>query len=235
MNRTISIAFCLLAATTLAGCGAMQRNIERTNNSLYEGSKKTRSKIAGYIFDKSEEPAVPAPHAPRYCYDVRSDVVCYDQPRPMLRTQRVGTGEVDEVPMASPDEYEISQLMGNGPMNGSVNADPNRNLGQFFNPARPNNSGSINGQFGGATSNQTPSAFVPEAPSIRGIDDPVGGVASQSHTTGFASSASRPRQGQTSVSTAASRGGPPTMNTAGPEPTTPPPGFEAPQPLINAF
>jgi uncharacterized protein YceK len=232
MKSFVPLALALAATTLLSGCGAMHTKIERANNAVYEGSQKTRAKIAKYIYDDSQVP-VPPPHPVRYCYDVRADVVCYDQPTPQLSTQRVGTGVED----ASSGEFEVSQLYNAGSQrsNGSMVGAPTSNLDVFFNPAQPNQN---NLRFNSGAGVSQGNTFVPPAPAIRGVEDPVSNVPTQQKPFGF-SQASPSRNRSPAAPTATmggdGSGGPATMNTQGPPPTKPPAGFGAPSPLIQNY
>lgn len=229
--RLSSLVLCLAAATFLTGCNAMHRNLERANDDLYNGGKKTRAKLASYIFEEEAPPTQPAPPPQRYCYDVRADIVCYDQPKGQLKTQRVGTGEAE---LAPDEEFEVSQMFNPAgrPTSGGMVTNPNQNLGNFFNPARPDMNNDL--RFNNAAGRPN-GAFIPEAPSIRGVEDPVANVPSQKKPFGFA----QPGQASSSSSAAPvgnTDGGPATMNTQGPPPTRPLKGFEgAPSPLIQAY
>jgi hypothetical protein len=235
MTRLPTLIAGLTAATLLSGCSAVHQNIERVNNSLYEGSQKTRAKIAGYIYEETAEPVIPPPHPQSYCYNVRSDIVCYDRPKPALVTQRVGTGEVEVSYAPLSEEFEVSQMYNNatGTSRDSVRVDVNKNLGKFFNPANPGNTGDTSLRFGSALNPPTRN-FIPEAPIVRGVNDPVSVTPGRGKTTGFAPQP--PARTSSANARVPDMGkGSSTMNTPGPEPTRPLPGFEAPSPLINTF
>lgn len=233
MKPFATLALTLAATTLLSGCGAIYRNAERTNNSLYEGTQKTRARLASYIYDDSTEPVPPQPHPLRYCYDVRSDVVCYDQLKPQLDTQRVGTNVAE----ASTNEFEVTQLYDAGSQrsNGTMVGGPTDNMSVFFNPAQPNQN---NLRFNGGGVGQG-ATFVPSAPDIRGIDDPVSNAPTQQRPFGFSQPPSFNRAAEDDAADMMydeDSGGPATMNTQGPPPTKPPAGFEgAPSPLIQNF
>lgn len=237
MTRLPTLIACLTAATLLGGCGAMKRNIERANNSLYEGSQKTRAKLAGYIYEEMEEPVMPPPHPQTYCYDLRSDVVCYDRPKPALVEQRVGTGEAAASVEPLSEEFEVSQMYNNatGTSRDSVRVDVNKNIGKFFNPANPGNTGDTTSSRFGQALNPSTRAFVPEAPMVRGVDDPVSAATGQGKTNGFASSPAARTSSSSNTGSVKMGSGSSTMNAPGPQPTKPMPGFEAPSPLINSF
>lgn len=229
--RLSTLALCLAATTLLTGCNALHRNIERANDDLYNGGKKTRAKLASYIYEEEAPPVQPAPPPQRYCYDVRSDIVCYDQPRPPLRTQRVGTSEAEVAPDV---EYEISQMFNPAtrPSGGGIVSNPNQNLGNFFNPARPDMNNDL--RFNNAAG-RTNGAFVPEAPPVRGVNDPVSNAPNKKDTFGF-SQQGKVKSGSAPAPVSTMDGGPATMNTQGPPPSRPPKGFEgAPSPLIETF
>lgn len=224
----------MIVAGVLSGCSSMHRDVSTINDAMYKSSAKTRSKWAGYLFNDNEQPVAPPPSPHRYCYDVRADVVCYDQPKASIVTQRVGTGvlEEDTVIEASPqEEWEVSQVYNVDTSQGQagVMADPNRNIGQFFNPAKPNASPTQALRFNDVA-NRPSGAFIPEAPPIRGVGDPVSNTPSKRDTSGFVQAS--PSKAKKTNASSFNGSGPSTMNTEGPLPTKPLEGFEAPSPLM---
>ncbi|MBY0355211.1 MAG: hypothetical protein K2Q12_05720 [Rickettsiales bacterium] len=228
MMRSTTIISYLISATLLTGCGAIHRDISKANNYLYEGSQKTRAKLAGYIYDDSQEPLPPPPSPMRYCYDLRSDVVCYDQPKTGLSAQRMGTG----VALISDEEMQLSQVYNqNGvPSQGGIGADPNRNIGTFFNPAAPNANQALRNNN---VAERSGTSFVPAPPTIRGVNDPVSNAPSRKDTSGFVQNSSKTQTDKKTDVFTGSSDDSPTMNTQGPAPTKPPSWFEdAPTPLM---
>jgi hypothetical protein len=76
----------------MTGCDNFQRNAARTGKDIDNSLDATRYKISRYIYEETpntvEQDYIP-PQRPRFCYDMISDIVCYDRPQPQLHLNLV--------------------------------------------------------------------------------------------------------------------------------------------------
>lgn len=87
--KKITIAALLLALTA---CDAMEDSANVAGSGLKQNYDMTRKHISKWIFRWSGDEGEPPPPkvlANAYCYNVRADILCYEQPRENLGTRLV--------------------------------------------------------------------------------------------------------------------------------------------------
>lgn len=87
--RNVAIAVLVLA---LAACDAAEDGARTVGSGLKQNYDTTRKHLSQWIYRWSgDEATPPPPHllANAYCYNVRADILCYEQPQTQLGTRLV--------------------------------------------------------------------------------------------------------------------------------------------------
>jgi hypothetical protein len=93
MNKMLQNIILLLLSINIVACDATMQNGSRLGNNIKDGFDKTRYKISRYIHAETPVAAEPlnvTPPPPVFCYNVRSDILCYDRPKPEMHLNLVG-------------------------------------------------------------------------------------------------------------------------------------------------
>lgn len=113
MLRIISL---LLLSVNIVACDATMENGSRIGNNIKNSFDKTRYKISRYIHKETpppqQQPYVEPPPA-TFCYDVVSDIMCFDRPKPEMHLNLVAVhGE---------NNYQYNDYLPNNVMNNDAN------------------------------------------------------------------------------------------------------------------
>lgn len=99
MNRARSRPTCLtlalMLATSLSACQAVDNTTQAASISTKEWTDNTRRSFAGF-FVLSPKPKPQLPQT-RYCYQMQTDIVCYDVPQPNMTARLSGYQNGDQV------------------------------------------------------------------------------------------------------------------------------------------
>ena len=73
--------FIVLSLNALTACDAMDDNAGRVGSDVHNWYDNSRYRLSTYIYDQNRRaPQIPPLGAPRYCYRVQTDIMCYTEP-----------------------------------------------------------------------------------------------------------------------------------------------------------
>lgn len=91
-SNSAHILYALASLLVLSGCDTMEHNASRAGQSVRESYDNTRYRIANYIYSRDDatqsQPIPPLPPS-SFCYQLLTDIVCYDRPHPNLHMQLI--------------------------------------------------------------------------------------------------------------------------------------------------
>lgn len=130
----------ILSLSSLSACDALDENTGRVGNGVHTWYDNTRYRLSTYIYDQNRrQPELPPPAAPRYCYQVQTDIMCYTEPQEKGQGRFVGgqdaQGYIESVSFqdspsyavmsnAASTTYDSSSASGNTGLGGAYSGPP---------------------------------------------------------------------------------------------------------------
>jgi hypothetical protein len=93
--RPICLALALMLAAGLSACQAVDNTTQAAASSTKQWADNTRRSFAGF-FVLSPKPNPQLPQT-RYCYQMQTDIVCYDVPQPNMTARLSGYQNGDQI------------------------------------------------------------------------------------------------------------------------------------------